>query len=83
MEFIVSRTSIENGDDSPCKEAYRKIYKRDNLPVDYWPKETEAWFIRLNSLEELLDFVDKYDRIILTRDCNKSWWIEIYDDYRE
>lgn len=47
--------------------------------------EDEDWFIEVNTLEDLIEFQEKYGDIII----QKSWdndtikEIEIYDDYRE
>ena len=47
--------------------------------------KTEEWVVEINTLEELLKFIDKYGQVIVG-----SWYrnknlpsIEIYDDYRE
>lgn len=45
---------------------------------DYHNKD----FIELNTLEELLAFVDKEGNLIISSD-GKNFAIEIYDDYRE
>lgn len=51
---------------------------RDNGLID-------VWSIELNSLEELVDFVDKYGEIVVGVDWHNQDYkaIEIYDDYRE
>jgi hypothetical protein len=47
--------------------------------------EDTAWFIKINTLAQLIEFIEKYDQVIVS----KSFWnpsimsIEIYDDYRE
>lgn len=43
----------------------------------------EEWAVHLPDLVALQAFVDKYDRCIISRDCNGFYNIEIYDDYRE
>ena len=47
--------------------------------------ESKAWFIKLDSLEELLEFTNKYGNIILDKSFfnHDIYTIEIYDDYRE
>lgn len=42
----------------------------------------EFWFINIDSLQELLDFVDDNGEVILGQ-RNYHYSIEIYDDYRE
>lgn len=71
MEFIVTRTSKIYFDESekPCEEAYKK--GRDNFGI-------MIWMININSLEELMSFIDKYGQVVIDKDE-----IEIYDDYRE
>lgn len=73
MEFRVTRTSISLswGKESPCEEA---------------KKQGDAWFVEINTLEELLNFMDKYEKeIIISRDLDNPQIIEIeiYDTYRE
>lgn len=45
----------------------------------------KGWFITINSIEELLEFVNKYGDIVVQKalDNDKLFEIEIYDDYRE
>lgn len=66
MIFTIDRTSTF---EQPCEEAFR-LEENSN---GYAP-----WGIKLDSLEELMLFVAKYERIIVTEDS-----IEIYDDFRE
>lgn len=63
MEFTVTRTS-EWSDKSPCEEC---IKNKENV-----------WTVGINTLEELITFVQKYGTIVLDESH-----IEIYDDYRE
>ena len=43
----------------------------------YWKTHKEV-FIEINSIDELMDFIKKYGRIVIEDNV-----IEIYDDYRE
>lgn len=47
--------------------------------------ESKAWFIKIDSLEQLLKLTNKYGDIILDKSFlnNDIYSIEIYDDYRE
>ena len=47
--------------------------------------EEESWFIEINSLEELINFQDKYGSLVLEKwkDGNRILQLEIYDTYRE
>ena len=67
MRFVVSRTTVWRNEIQPCEEAKR---------------EGENWIIELNSIDELLKFVDKYGDLVLQFFDNR-YEIEIYDGYRE
>jgi predicted RNA-binding protein associated with RNAse of E/G family len=74
MRFKISRTSGWDND-PPCKEAY-------TLPEEYNPKDHyHKWYIDINSLDELIKFVDKYGDIVVSTENDP--YIEIYDTYRE
>lgn len=47
--------------------------------------EDKAWFIEINSLEDLLEFENKFGPIIVSTSWTNYEYmmIEIYDDYRE
>ena len=56
----------------------RGYITRDNGMID-------VWSVELNTLEEIIEFCDKYDSVVIEH-CiwNKAYkQIEIYDDYRE
>jgi len=59
-EFIVMRTSLYYtfGKVKPCPEAYKK------------EGQPGKWFIQFESINELLQFVRKYDQVILQQDCD-------------
>lgn len=65
IEYKVSRTSAWS-DTKPCEEAYRK--------------EGEEYdrYVRINSLEDLMNFIKKYGKVVVN-----EGYIEIYDDWRE
>lgn len=63
MEFMIRRTSDWNNSKKPTKKAY---------------KEKEIWYIKIKSLEELVELSKEEGKIII---CGDS--LEIYDDYRE
>lgn len=47
-------------------------------------EDIEKWGIEIKTLEELLDFVNKYGKIVVAFDNNyQNLKIEIYDNYRE
>lgn len=44
----------------------------------------DVWSIEINSIEELIEFVNKYGEIVVQDDfCSDYKEIEIYDDWRE
>ena len=47
--------------------------------------EDKAWFVKIDTLEELLEFTNKYGEIVFGKayDNDEMNRIEIYDDYRE
>lgn len=64
MKFKVTRTSALINNGKPCDEAV----------VD----GKYEYSVIINTLEELMAFIEKYGMIVLDEDK-----IEIYDDYRE
>lgn len=47
-------------------------------------EDSMCWSIEVNSLDELKDFIQEEHTIIIGKEEQKnSFWIEIYDDYRE
>lgn len=63
MEFMITRTSLWTNNQKPYQKAY---------------KEGENWYIKINSLDELIELTRKEGKIIIDEDS-----LEIYDDYRE
>ena len=75
MRFILERASDYNGNNVNCPEA--KVLKETEYE--------KVWYVEFNTLEELVEFSDKYKDIIIENshndDINKE--ILIYDDYIE
>ena len=71
MEFRITRTS--QWDDEKPKEV-KGIYKKDGY-----------WYVKIDTLEELIDFYNQYGDLIIQQDWHnkKEMRIEIYDNYRE
>ena len=71
MKFRVIRSS-QFSDEKPRN--VKGIYKKD-----------DNWYIKINTLEELIDFYNQYGSLIISEnwDNEKEMQIEIYDDYRE
>jgi len=92
MKFAVKRTSIwdeEKPIDHPKLYEERVqtqiLFNDGKEPLTYWK---DCWFIELETLEELVDFINFSEReIVLTtnhnRFVNEYHEIEIYDCYRE
>lgn len=77
MRFFVERASTSDIH-KPCDEAKRIIIKDGD-------REHKRWYINIDSLEELMIFFKKYERIIIEYDfiLDKFIVIKIYDDYVE
>lgn len=74
MKFKIERTSILDNT-KPCEEAKEETYNG-----------VTVWFVEINTLEELLDFRNKYDRAIIIDTAIESpniYSLEIYDNWRE
>lgn len=82
MKFIITRTSSWN-DSPPCEEVKREIVNNGRSGEDY--REHNVWTIEINTLEELINFTNKYGRIVIEEYWlnNRYKEIEIYDYYRE
>lgn len=79
MTFIADRVSLL-GTGCPCEESKQMI-----LFDDISKKEKKFWTVEINSLEELMDFKNKYGDIILQDSIRVKGWSEvmIYDGYIE
>lgn len=80
MKFLVSRTTL-GYDKKPCDEA---VFVGNQSEKCNTPK----WAIELNSIQELVDFFNKYGReeygiVIQESPYCDMLILEIYDDYRE
>ena len=71
MEFRVTRSS-QFLDEKPRN--VKNIYEKG-----------DGWYIKINTLEELIAFENKYGALIISKDWDnqEEMQIEIYDDYRE
>jgi hypothetical protein len=87
MRIKITRTSVWDDEDKPCND---KRLKKDTYLSDNGKKHT-GWFIDINNLEELFEFIDNQCRY---NQCSEvvigkiwrtinEWELEIYDDYRE
>lgn len=77
MKFEVTRTSTWFDEDIRCEEARQEEFVCNG-------RSYKRWVIEISTLEELIGFIKKYDRIILDDDERYELpKIEIYDDWRE
>lgn len=82
MKLYVTRTSIWGSKDSPCDGAIKEKYFVENVFGD--KIERSRFFINIENLEELMEFIKKQDsEVIVGTDFDGLNTIEIYDDYRE
>ena len=84
MKFKVTRTSTNCwwGNDNPkCEEAFQDKVIIDE-GTEYERIEID-WFININTLQELIEFVNKYKGKVVIITDNHTPTIEIYDDWRE
>ncbi len=80
MRFRVTRTSgyaIQTRQERPCREA------EDEPGIDTQGYAVTKWYVEIGSLEELIAFIRRHGRIVLTPVEQGPDHIEIYDDYRE
>lgn len=87
--FRIYRTSDGFKYEQPIPEAVKIVDEYMELDMDWW-YEFSPWMIEISSLEETMDLITKYGRIVI-HPINKSdengfiynGYIEIYDYYRE
>ena len=80
LENVATWTTKEHADKLKqlgfkVKKETKPIYKRYG---DYYIEENRAGSITINTLNELMDFIKAYGKIVLDENT-----IEIYDGYRE
>lgn len=77
MKFEITRTSTWFEEDIRCEEARQEDYVKNNHLC-------KRWVVEINTLEEIIEFIKKYGRIVLDADERYELpKIEIYDDWRE
>lgn len=90
MKFKITRSSFHGGDEKPCDESFllkEEEYESRDKDGNVWREFTiKTWAIEIDTLDELMNLIDKYDDIIVRKinDAGEEEpTIEIYDDYRE
>ena len=78
MTFHIYRASYLPSDKKPCEEAEEiLIGSKSGLAV-------RVYRLEINSLDELMDFINKYGDIVIYKgSSSESPKIVIYDDYLE
>ena len=69
-EFRVERTSLRGSLDKPCDEAV--LQETQEMTDDGSCKSREVWVIRMDLLDEMITFRDKYGELILDYDPSFS-----------
>ena len=77
MKYIVRRASVW-GNVKPCEEA-----KEEYIP--YKDSKTKVWMVEIETIEELMNFQQKYGDIIIGNSIIYKGYADIliYDDYIE
>lgn len=74
MEFKVTSTKLYvfHAETQPCEEAF-------------WSGKDKhkPWAVKITSLKGLCEFVEKYGDVVIGKDADGKFSLEIYDDYRE
>ena len=89
MKFALTTAASTYEDKAVAKELMQygiEMEEPDVWPRDRWSKpffresdrEENIGEVEINSLEELLAFAEKWERLVVTKDS-----IQIYDSYRE
>ena len=62
-----------------------RVDPKQGIVVGEWKEKQDVWVIEINSLDELLQFVQKYGRVVIQDSQYKEYpyEIEIYDTWRE
>lgn len=84
MKFKIIRTSSfgwwDEGDPK-CKEAFQEeVIINEGTEYEI---TVINWFVNINTLQELIEFVDKYENKVVITTYEQIPIIEIYDDWRE
>lgn len=92
MEFLIIRASHCLTRDKPCDEAYEITTRKCERCYDgvFIDEQVKRWMIEFNSLDDLMNFFNKYGDIIIQHNLEPSLvdlqgmpTIIIYDTYIE
>ena len=86
MKFKIIRTSTSSyspieSENPLCKEAFQEEVLYDE-GTEY-ERIVKEWFVNINTLQELIEFTNKYDGKIVIITGNHTPILEIYDYWRE
>lgn len=80
MKFIITRTS--DWDTQPCENVVK-----ETIMTKGWKQncDKEVYFGEINTLDELIAFIDKQGKVVIQKNfINDDYYeIEIYDYWRE
>lgn len=80
MRYRVIRTR-DWSDKKPCDEAFSEKRLVENVRGE--KLERVYYYVNIESLEELMGFIEKYGEVVMGDGPFGEPCIEIYDDYRE
>lgn len=81
MKFRVTRTSSWSNDNLECEEAFQEEVIIDKGTEH--ERKVMDWFVNIDTLQELVEFINKYEgRVVIITDRLEPI-LEIYDDWRE
>ena len=80
MKYRVTRAS-DWSDKKPCDEAFSEKRLVENVRGEKF--ERVHHYVNIETLEELMEFIEKYEEVVMGDDPFGEPRIEIYDDYRE
>ena len=76
MKFIIETVKYLDKNEKPCEEAYK------GKLINSVGQEDDCWFIDINSLEELLAFIDKHNiDVIIDPKDDGMYKITFHDGY--
>jgi|GEM_PF-4960249 len=87
MEFKMERASLLLSNKKPIQDVrlYSKKYPRWKDAEGHYSGEELGWFMKINTLEELMEFYKEYGDVVIRTNWGNEDITEliIYDDYLE
>lgn len=79
MKYMVIRTS-GGYDKKPCEEAFPETRVLENVCGEKY--ERVYYYVNIETLEELMEFIEKYEEVVMGDYAFGYPIIEIYKEYR-